>query len=186
MFNFGPEKKPEETGQDQGADRPASRAARDAINAWESEGGRSATPPPTQPEAAPPESETVEEVRTELMAQESPDGRPPPVGMRRLEWGALAVATVGALLAAWGLLVMQPRSGPWLIAWGLVLLVTVPVWGAALLRGREGRRATREAQTVVKDREVRATPGREATGNSDRDRNDRPSGDSGKSQHPGR
>jgi hypothetical protein len=111
-------------------------------------------------------------VREELMAVESPDGRPPPALMRRLEWAALGLATLAALLAAWGLLATQPRSGAWLVAWALVLLVTVPVWGAALLRGREERRAAREAKTVVK--EGRPTPGREATGAPGRDDSDRP------------
>ena len=167
MQQFGPHKQPVDRDDDSPAGRTP-RPAGEAVNRWETEGGRPA--PEEQEAVVRPDAareEKVEDVREELMAMESPEGRPPPATMRRIEWGALGLATVAALIAAWGLLTMQPRSAPWLVAWALVLLVTVPVWGAALLRGREERRAAREAKAVVRE-EGRQTPGRDATGTSGR------------------
>ena len=87
------------------------------------------------------------------MGVESPDGGPPTHRGRRSEWRWLAIGA--CLLAVAGLVWAAARQVHWatLLAGSALVLVLLasaaPVWGAALLRGGEERRARREARAEL-------------------------------------
>lgn len=94
----------------------------------------------------------VDAVQREVMAAISPDGRPPELAEARSGWKRLAV--VGMIVAIVGVAVLFITLGPAAGGLASILLVgyialTVPVWGAGILRGQEERVAHKIAQNVV-------------------------------------
>lgn len=136
------------------------RAGLAAAGRWENEGGaRPETSPVTTPLAssgAHVETPThgtgsaLDARQDELMTIASSDGRPPPRRLRMIEWRWFGVGAVLVIagLATWivikGVSLGAVVAG---LALGVLLLVAAsPVWGAALLRGREERAARKTAQ----------------------------------------
>ncbi|MBL8887677.1 MAG: hypothetical protein JNK16_13545 [Phycisphaerales bacterium] len=94
----------------------------------------------------------VDAVQREVMAAISPDGRPPELGAARSGWKQLAI--VGMIVAIVGVAVLFITLGPEAGSLASILLVgyialTVPVWGAGILRGQEERTAHKIAEDVV-------------------------------------
>jgi hypothetical protein len=98
------------------------------------------------------EDPQVDAVQQEVMGAISPDGRPAELAGSRTGWKGLAV--VGLVVAIVGVSVLFITLGPAAGGLASILLVgyialTVPVWGAGLLRGREERVAHEIAKDVV-------------------------------------
>jgi len=98
------------------------------------------------------EDARVDAVQREVMTAISPDGRPPDLARARTGWKQLAV--VGLVVAIVGISVLFITLGPTAGGLASILLVgyialTVPVWGAGLLRGQEERVAHQIAEEVV-------------------------------------
>lgn len=94
----------------------------------------------------------VDAVQREVMAAISPDGRPPELAAARSGWKQLAI--VGMVVAIVGVVVLFITLGPAAGGLASILLVgyialTVPVWGAGILRGQEERVAHKIAEEVV-------------------------------------
>lgn len=94
----------------------------------------------------------VDAVQREVMAAISPDGRPPDLATARAGWKKLAL--LGIVVAAVGVAILFLTLGPAAGGLASILLVgyialTVPVWGAGLLRGQEERVAHKIAEEVV-------------------------------------
>ncbi|MFO0859116.1 MAG: hypothetical protein U0570_01075 [Phycisphaerales bacterium] len=94
----------------------------------------------------------VDAVQQQVMRDISPDGRPPPLPTVRSEWKWFIIATAILGLAAIVVLFLSLGAAAGFLA--IILLagyigLTVPVWGAGLLRGREERDAKVAAQNIV-------------------------------------
>ncbi|MBX3379581.1 MAG: hypothetical protein KF805_05775 [Phycisphaeraceae bacterium] len=94
----------------------------------------------------------VDQVQEEVMAATSPDGRPPQLAGVRAGWRRMAIIGLLAAVAAVALLFATLGLSAGLLATILLagyVALTVPVWGAGLLRGQEERAAHRIAEEVV-------------------------------------
>lgn len=105
-----------------------------------------------QPDEKNTEDPHVDAVQREVMASISPDGRPPELAAARSGWRQLAIVAI--LVAILGVIVLFITLGPAAGGLASMLLVgyvalTVPVWGAGLLRGQEERTARKIAEEVV-------------------------------------
>ncbi len=94
----------------------------------------------------------VDAVQREVMTAISPDGRPPDLATARRGWRRAVIA--GLVIAVVGIVVLIVTLGPTAGALASILLVgyialTVPVWGAGILRGQEERVAHNIAEQVV-------------------------------------
>lgn len=94
----------------------------------------------------------VDEVQREVMTVISPDGRPPELAGARAGWRRLAV--IGLVVSAACVAVLFTVLGATAGGLASILLIgyialTVPVWGAGLLRGQEERVAHKIADKVV-------------------------------------
>jgi len=94
----------------------------------------------------------VDAVQREVMTAISPDGRPPDLAEARAGWKKLAI--LGLVVAIVGVSLLFLTLGPTAGGLASILLVgyialTVPVWGAGLLRGQEERVAHKIAEEVV-------------------------------------
>lgn len=98
------------------------------------------------------EDPEVDAEQGRVMTAISPDGRPPDIAAARANWRrtvivAIAVAILGVALLV---ILLGPTAGGLasILLVGYVAL-TVPVWGAGLLRGREERIAHDIAQKRI-------------------------------------
>ena len=103
----------------------------------------------------PAEVHLVDDLQDELMARQSPEGRPPRHDLRIAEWRWLALA-LGAVLAVFVIYaVAQSIAIGWVVVFGLLMLCMLgigvgPVLYAGLLRGSEEKEARDTAKAVVK------------------------------------
>ncbi|MBX3388109.1 MAG: hypothetical protein KF691_01495 [Phycisphaeraceae bacterium] len=94
----------------------------------------------------------VEIEQQKVMTVISPDGRPPEMASTRINWKrATLIAVVGSLL---GVALLIVTLGPTAGGLASILLVgyialTVPVWGAGLMRGQEEKIAHEIAERRV-------------------------------------
>lgn len=94
----------------------------------------------------------VDEVQREVMSQISPDGTPPDLAVARAGWRRTIL--VGMAISVVGVLVLFLTLGPTAGGLASILFVgyvalTVPVWGAGILRGQEERIARDIAERRV-------------------------------------
>lgn len=104
----------------------------------------------TQPNE--PASPRVDAIQEEVMTVISPDGRPPEPAKARSEWKWLFLIGIPLGLICIGIMLVKLGLAAGLLATALLLgyvALTVPVWGAGLLRGKEERIAREVAQSHV-------------------------------------
>lgn len=107
----------------------------------------------TQPTG--PAGPQVDAVQKEVMTIISPDGRPPAPAQSRSEWKWLVLLGLPLGLICIGILLVKLGLEAGLLATALLigyLVLTVPVWGAGLLRGKEERVAREVAQSHIASR----------------------------------
>lgn len=154
------------TTQSRQGDGPRQGTAResrsDAAARWENEGGATVSAPAAPPVvghqpgwdlSTPRQNVALDARQDDLMAIASPDGHPPTHRLRRLEWWwlAIGVAVVGVIGLGWAAL-RGVDSATVIGGSGLLFVLLAaasPVWGAALLRGREERLARRRARAEL-------------------------------------
>lgn len=132
----------------------AGQAKKPAVAEWENEGGglSGMHEEAKLRTAAPATERSVGDRADALMGIESVEGTPPSRRTRTIEWWGFAIGAavlgVGAVVAmAYAEHLVSVFAVATML--GLMSLAAAPVWGAALLRGREHRRARREAEAEV-------------------------------------
>ena len=109
-------------------------------------------PTPTRPDQGDKGLErAVDEITSDLLISESPEGPPPSKPVRRRSLAVLSLVAAAVVVGAIGLLVVGGLAsfGLGLVLCAILILAGFPVWVSALLRRGERTRAHDEAEWLL-------------------------------------